>query len=602
MISLYDSKEINFNNNGSVILSDCISCNVAEELNGSFELDLEYPLDERGKWKQLLDGNIIKSDGQLFRIYRKIKTLSGIKINARHIYYDLLDNFLEDVRPTNLSGTSAVSWVLTHTQYTHPFVSLGDVGGSNTQYFVRKNPVEAITTIINTWGGELVRDNFEIKLMQARGLDREVLVAYGKNIEGVEETLDMDSMCTRLMPIGKDGLLLTEKYVDSQYINNYPHPIIKVVEFTDIEIEEELRSAGQSYILDSKCDIPQYNYKINFLELSKTEEYKNYIALETVYMGDTVTIKHSKLNINLKAKVIKITKNILTGRIIKVELGSFKDNIATVISKSIKAVTTEIAQVTNAYQLAIENATDLITGSKGGNVVIRQDGDGKPYEILIMDTDDINTALNVWRWNLGGFGHSDTGINGPFDVAITQDGHIVASFITALEITGQQVTTGVLSSLDGSVSINLDNGEFSFGGSTGNTTLTKDYVRVAHDDGSYTKMDATGFKRHTGITDKDYHYLTAEGYVSLTTDEYTGSASTIVTLPDEFKGKDFKPILSVRGAYPHALLMTMGAYQNEGDIDIANGKFTIRGSLWSVNLDHIASGAGEIKISWYVIA
>ena len=444
MINIYDSKATNFNHNGLVVLSDCIKCTITEELNGSFELELEHPLDEREKWKQLLEGNIIKADDQLFRIYRKIKTLKGIKINARHIYYDLLDNFLEDVRPTNLSGTGAVAWVLSHTQYAHTFTSLGDVGGSDTQYFVRKNPVEAITTIINTWGGELVRDNFEIKLMQARGLDRGVLVSYGKNIQGINETLDMDSLCTRLMPIGKDGLLLSEKYVDSQYINNYPHPVIKVVEFTEIETEAELRAAGQNYILNSKCDIPQFNYKIDFLELSKTEEYKDYAVLERVYLGDTVTIKHSKLNINLKAKVIKITKNILTNRIDKIELGSFKDNIATAINKSIQEVKKEIAHVTSAYQVAIENATDLITGSKGGNVVIRQDDNGKPYEILIMDTADVNTALNVWRWNQGGFGHSTSGINGPFDVAITQDGHIVASFITAFTISANQIIGGTI--------------------------------------------------------------------------------------------------------------------------------------------------------------
>jgi phage minor structural protein len=471
MINLYDSKETSFNHNGIVVLNECISCNIPEELNGLFELELEYPLldsvksrvtitptqivgetiigeteihEKLAKWTYLLEGNIIKADGQLFRIYRKIKNLKSIKINARHIYYDLIDNFLEDVRPTNLSGAGALDYVLTHTQYAHTFTPMGDVGGSNTKYFVRKNPIEAIMGsdgIINTWGGELVRDNFIIKLLGDRGLDRGVLVSYGKNIQGIEETLDMDGLATRIMPLGKDALMISEKYIDSQYINNFPHPKVKVVEFTEIETELELRAAAQAYILNSKCDIPQFNYKIDFLELSKTDQYKKYAVLERVYLGDTVTIKHSKLNINLKAKVIKIIKNVLTKRIEKIELGSFKPNIATAINNSVNAVKQEIVQVKSDYQKAIDNATQLITGSKGGNVVIRQGEDGKPYEILIMDTTDVMTAENVWRWNLGGFGHSSTGVNGPYDTAITQDGSIVGNFIAANSISASKIKT-----------------------------------------------------------------------------------------------------------------------------------------------------------------
>ena len=598
MINIYDSKATNFNHNGLVVLSDCIICKVTEELNGSFELELEHPLDERGKWKQLLEGNIVKADGQLFRVYRKIKTLDGIKINARHVYYDLLDNFLEDVRPTNLSGSGAVDWVLTHTQYAHPFTNSSDVGGSNTIYFVRKNPIEAITEIINTYGGELKRDNFSIELLQARGLDRGVLVSYGKNIQGINETLDMDSLCTRLMPVGKDGLLLAEKYIDSIYINNYPHPIIKVVEFTDIETEAELRAVGQNYILDSKCDIPKFNYKIDFLELSKTEEYKNYAVLERVYMGDTVTIKHSKLDINLKAKVIKTTKNVLTDRIDKIELGSFKENIATSINKSILEVKKEIAQVTSAYQVAIDNATSLITGSKGGNVVIRRDEDGKPYEILIMDTSDINTAENVWRWNLGGFGHSSTGANGPFDVAITMDGNIVGRFITALEITGQQVKAGILSSLDGSISMNLDNGAFTMGG---DAKHTKDESVYTHTDGTYTKISANGLERHIGATDKKYHYLMHTGQVV----SFSGNETMTITLPEEFKNKDFKVVAMINSF--QATMLNEAVYYAivdiyPQDIDYVNATFLVYIKSLAINMDTRETKNTKLGFSYVAIA
>ena len=517
MINVYDSKSTVFTNNGLVVLSDCISALITEELNGLFELELTYPLDERGKWKYLLEGNIIKANGQLFRIYHKVKNLKEIKINARHIYYDLLDNFIENGVLSFTSGGNALNYVLANTQYLHSFTDTSDIGGSQNIDFTHKNPVEAITLIINTFGGEIVRNNYSIALMGVRGLDRGVLVAYGKNIQGIEETLDMDGLCTRLMPIGKDGLLITEKYVDSPFINNFSHPKIKVQEFTDIENETDLRATAISYMTNNKIDIPQFNYKIDFLELSKTEEYKNYAVLERVYEGDTVTVKHSKLNINLKAKVIKTTKNDLTKRIEKIELGSFKDNIATSINNSIQEIKKEIIVVKSEYQKAIENATDLITGAKGGNVVTRYNEAGQPYEMLIMDTTDVNTAMDVWRWSQGGFGHSSTGINGPYDVAITQDGSIVASFITALTISGEQIIGGLIKG----VQIQQVNGEI----------VLADLYKNSY--GGYLKINDINGNRNVRLGAEPFSDLYSGGSLLLYNDDVS-KARVVVAIDKEY--------------------------------------------------------------------
>jgi len=609
MICVYNSKETIFENNGLVILDSPLSAIVEEELNGSYELELEYALDDRGKWEYLIEDNIIKADGQLFRIYHKTKKLTSIKINARHIFYDLIDNLLEDVRPTETTGYGALDWVLTHTQYPHKFISTGDVGGINTRYFIRVNPLEAIMGkegIINTWGGEIVRDNFTIKLLQSRGLDRGVLVAYGKNIKEIDETLDIDSICTRLMPKGRDGLLLPEKYIDSSYINNYSHPKIKIQEF-DIGIDEEkgitesiaieqLREAAINYMKNNKIDIPEFNYKIDFIELSKTEEYKNYAVLERVYLGDTVTIKHSKLNINLKAKVIKIVKSIITNRIEKIELGSFKPNLATSINNSIQEVKQEIIQVKSDYQKAIENATSLITGSKGGNVVIRQNDNGNPYEILIMDTTDVNTAVNVWRWNMGGFGYSSTGINGPYGTAITMDGAIVADFITVGKLNASLITTGVLnanliktgilSSIDESVSINLQDGAFAIGGRSGDVAKhTGSYSEWKNSDGSLTRVDATGFYNKVGTSKREYHHLNYSTTFAMPSFGGSGSGYSTkwITLPEEFKNKRISASVSIAEATASYVPSTFGVIGSVGayvqEIDKVNGKVLIYGFL-----------------------
>lgn len=609
MICVYNSKETIFENNGLVILDSPLSAIVEEELNGSYELELEYALDDRGKWEYLIEDNIIKADGQLFRIYHKTKKLTSIKINARHIFYDLIDNLLEDVRPTETTGYGALDWVLTHTQYPHKFISTGDVGGINTRYFIRVNPLEAIMGkegIINTWGGEIVRDNFTIKLLQSRGLDRGVLVAYGKNIKEIDETLDIDSICTRLMPKGRDGLLLPEKYIDSSYINNYSHPKIKIQEF-DIGIDEEkgitesmaieqLREAAINYMKNNKIDIPEFNYKIDFIELSKTEEYKNYAVLERVYLGDTVTIKHSKLNINLKAKVIKIVKSLITNRIEKIELGSFKPNLATSINNSIQEVKQEIIQVKSDYQKAIENATSLITGSKGGNVVIRQNDNGNPYEILIMDTTDVNTAVNVWRWNMGGFGYSSTGINGPYGTAITMDGAIVADFITVGKLNASLITTGVLnanlikagilSSIDESVSINLQDGAFAIGGRSGDVAKhTGSYSEWKNSDGSLTRVDATGFYNKVGTSKREYHHLNYSTTFAMPSFSGSGSGYSTkwITLPEEFKNKRISASVSIAEATASYVPSTFGVIGSVGayvqEIDKVNGKVLIYGFL-----------------------
>lgn len=582
------NKETTFTSNGLGVLPDTISCFVEEELNGLFECTLEHPLDTRGKWEYLLENNVLKVDGQLFRIYRKVKTLTSIKINARHIFYDLLDNFLEDVRPTNLSGAGALDWILTRTQYAHGFTSVSDVGGTDTKYYIRKNLVEAIMGpegIIANWGGELKRDNHIINLLQARGSNRGVLVAYGKNIIGIEETLDGDGICTRMMPKGIDGLLLPEKYIDSQYIANYPHPKIKVVEF-DIGVDEEngiteaiaieqLRAAATEMMLNGKIDVPISNYKVDFLELSKTEEYKNYSVLERVYLGDTITVRHARLKLDLTVKVIKVTKNALTDRIEKVELGSFKPNIASGINNAIQTVKKDIVNVTSAYQKAIDNATALITGASGGNVVIRTNEAGKPYEILIMDTLDVLTAVNVWRWNIGGFGYSSTGINGPYEVAITMDGHIVASFIQALTISGEQIIAGTITSQTGKLSIDLDDevlsigGKIVYDGATGIVTFAPD-VLLSWDniDGApapYTDAEALAAWVNSG-------YKTWIGTDGL----YTGTINANKINVGTLNG------FTLTGATINALnTMNIGT---DGD---ANPKLTLKND-W----------AGELGISW----
>ncbi|MEW9093745.1 MAG: phage tail spike protein [Clostridiaceae bacterium] len=473
MIKIYDSTEMDFTHNGICILEPSY-CVVEEDLNGIYELEVEHPIDTSDRWQHLIAGNIIKvstpQGDQLFRIYRKQKTMNSVYVNARHIFYDLVDNFLEDVRPTNLNGASTLDWILSNTQYPHNFKSTSDIETLNTAYFIRKNPVEAINTVIEKWGGELVRDNYIIKLLTQMGEDRGVTIRYGKNLIGIEEELDLDSVITKLVPQGFDGLLLPERYIDSPLINNYPHPKIRKFEFSNVKIDEEngiteekavneLRKVATDWMDKNKVDIPKVNYRVDFIELSKTEEYKDYAVLERVYLGDIVTVKHEKLGFDLKSKVIKYRWDSIREKYIEIELGNFKENIA----DSFRDIDKTLNEISDAMEIgksdlskAIDNATDLLTTAMSGYVLKREN------EILIMDTKDVMTAKKVWRWNVNGLGYSNTGVNGQYGLAMTMDGAIVADFITTGVLNANLIKTGLLKSKKGNTWINMEDGTFSF--------------------------------------------------------------------------------------------------------------------------------------------
>lgn len=568
MISIYNSRETDFSHNGDVILSDCISAIITEETNGLLILDLEYPLDAREKWQYLVEDNVIKADRQLFRIYDKIKTLTSVKIIARHIFYDLLDNFLEDVRPTDLNCNNALNYILSNTQFPHNFTAMSDIANTSTKYFVRKNPVEAIMGqdgIIANWGGEIVRDNFEIKVLENRGMDRGVLIKYGKNIQGITETLDVSNICTRLLPLGKDGLMLSEKYIDSPYINNYPHPKIRTIEFSDCDDEVTLRTTATTYMIDNKIDIPQFNYSIDLVLLSSTVEYKKYAVLEQVFLCDLVTIKHSKLNIDLKAKIIKTTKNVITNRLEKIELGSFKPNSAKSLnsmSSVLSRITTtdgkvrasEVQGIIDATKASLQAMATSAETQVAKAILFEDRVEGSPtYGAMALGTKGFMIASelgdNDWIWSTFGTGKG---------------------FIADLIVAGQLI--------GGKVNFDLDAGTLRIGNSDtdykmlfdgNNLKLVDTPIKISHSDGSYTLMDANGFQRFKGATGAEYHYLSYTGFALV-----TAGTNATVTLPSDYIGKDFKVFVSLKsvGAGSSAISIIKCEAVN---INPSNGTFQI---------------------------
>ena len=439
---LYEKGTTDFTKNGLGFLNNVINAKITEELNGEYSLTFDYPLNELLS-NELTEERIVKcrvSDGtnQCFIIKNVVKTYEKMTITCNHLFYLLLTDIAEDIYPQELSPKPFLDWILARSNYILPFTTTSDVSVQKTGRYVRKNLVEVIlgeqnNSMINLFGIEIKRNNWNIALNSRIGEDRGEKLLYGKNITGINLTIDTNEMYTRIMPVGYDGLLLPEKYVDADNINDYPYPKIGIFEFSDIRYDpndetayqtledayDALRNAVEEMYANGVNE-PKVNIKIDWLELSKTEEYKQYSNLERVELGDTI---HAEIfGLNYTTRVIKTVYNPLNDRIEQFEIGTFQASYASQMNK----YEFDLQRINPASILeeAQNNATSLITNAMGGYVYKTNN------ELYIMDTDNPSTAVHVWRWNINGLGYSSNGINGPYGLAMTMDGQIVADFIS----------------------------------------------------------------------------------------------------------------------------------------------------------------------------
>ncbi|MFJ8453329.1 phage tail spike protein [Bacillus paramycoides] len=463
MITLYKPNETDFTHNGIGILNENIYEPVVEEtLNGLYVFSFKYPLFAPHGLE--IDGQyLIKvptPDGdQLFRVACPMPSMGELSVFCYHVFYDLVDNFIEDTFIQDKNGQSALQQISERLQYKTKFTFSSDISKASSSRLVQKNPVEAIldsgqdNSFLSRWGGELKRDNFNVNMMQQRGKDRGVVIQHKKDLLGYEADVDWQSPITRLMPKGFDGLLLPEKYIDSPNIIKYVNPKIRVVEFEHIKaaigdyandddaipLEEAyklLREATKAMYDVQKVDQPKAIYKVEFQELSQTEEYKDFAVLQRVYMGDTVTVEHEEDNIDVQAKVNSYKYDPIKEEYIELVIGNFKESFTDIAGKVDQIQEDLSGMETSFLEKAKDKATSLINSGFGGHVRVY------PERILIMDTDNEMTAKKVWQWNINGFGYSSTGINGPYNTAITMDGRIVADFITTGTLNGNLVRGG----------------------------------------------------------------------------------------------------------------------------------------------------------------
>ena len=481
---LYKADATNFASYGIGALPDTISCEVTEERNGAYECVVKYPVTGMN-YSEIKRERIIKAkpsdtgSPQAFRIYRVTTPINGIvKIYAQHISYDLAAIATPQWESTPITPQLAIEEVFDNALTPHRFTFQTDYTEAKAFAVSKPKSLRAVLggeegSVLSLWGGEFEWDNFKVIHHQGRGHNNGVVIEYGKNLTKFEHDSDISDVYTDLLPYAvtedEDGnetvITLAEQILQiGKTTLSQRKTLIK--DFTDsfdidaVITENLLREKAQKYLENNPLGMETPTLTISFEALWKQPEYA--AVLERVALCDTVTVRHSELGISEHVKVIKTVYDTLAEKYVSITLGSAKASLLSTISdtaQSIDNIVQKVDRFPSLMQSAINSATKLITGQKGGYVVLHGDETGQPYELLVLDSPNIADAVNVWRWNVGGLGFSSNGYNGPYETAITSDGQIVADFITSGSLVANIIKAGVLSSVDGSSYWNLETGE-----------------------------------------------------------------------------------------------------------------------------------------------
>lgn len=466
-------KETVILSNGDAILDNiCTSCKVTENLDGTYGLDAEFIIDDDGLWEYLQEEAILKIKvdygDEYFRITKPRKTRNRIIIYAIQVtIYETIHLWLNDVRPTGLNGTAAINWILDGAVGVKELEVYSNISASNTAYYEDMNMYKAIhdcdQSFLNRWGGEIQRRGYLLKILDKVGKDRGVQIRSCKNLKGFEANTDVDSITTRIKPKGYDGITING-FIDSPILNNYARAYTKEFTYSDVKVKSsesetegfntleeaqaELKRLAQLEYTENNVDIISADYTIDFVDLSQTEEYKNYIKAEKVYIGDEVSVFESKLNINVVVRAIERKYNVLTQKVEEIKLSN-KD----IGRKSINDVMIDISKDIEKNDNSIEKwiQSFINSGIKDSYVFYNKE------ELVVCDSPTIEEAIHVWRFNKNGLAHSANGYQGPYDVALTANGQINANMILAGTLKGQYIDARnmVIKDEDGNVTFSV---------------------------------------------------------------------------------------------------------------------------------------------------
>ena len=338
----------------------------------------------------------------------------------------------------------------TATDNISPFKTISYVPSIHNYRCVRKSLGEAVEDVLKRWGGHLIRDNWNVEIRQNIGEDRGVNLIYRKNIVNIKADEDWSNVCTKIMPVGKDGLLLPELWLT--YCENlYDIPYTKVVSFDQSEVNPEAYE-------DDEQKVDEIKYKealINNLRV-KANNYLNENCVPKVSytlnaylknvsdIGDKIYVEHPKCKLELVTNVVALEFDVISQRITKVEFGNFKsEHLGNLVESFDKKITEKVDKKvddsTANLRRELTEATDVIRDKLSSSYVVYE-GD----KILVLDKLPKEEAKNVIMINSGGIGFSKDGINGIFNSAWTIDGTLDMQKINVINLVCDLIKGGTL--------------------------------------------------------------------------------------------------------------------------------------------------------------
>ena len=443
-------------------LTDALRCEVSEERNGKYELVLEYT--SEGIHAEDIQVNRFimakpnfTDDPQIFRIYKVGKVMNGkFTVYAQHISYDLSGKVIS----AGMAGSCTAACLLLQASAGNFTISTDKNVSAD---FTIKEPSSVRSwfggkqgSLLDVYGtAEWYYDNYDCVLKLNRGQDRGVELRYGKNLTDLSQEIDMSNLCTGVIPYYIDDETNT-KVVGTKVSTGLVLDVDRdqAVDFSsDVDPESstpiatQLATLASNYIANNIFTRVFSSITLDFVQMGELKD--------RVDLCDTVHIFFEPLGISVALKCIATVWDVLQERYIQTTFGDSRNSIADTIVNQQQ----EVKDVVSNIITAIDRATDLISGNLGGYVVMHDtDADGKPNEILIMDTEDITTAVNVIRMNQAGIGLSTTGYAGPYRTAITASG-IVADEITTGTLNANLIKAGVISDVAGNSTIDMTNGQ-----------------------------------------------------------------------------------------------------------------------------------------------
>lgn len=469
---LYPKTETAFTSNGIGKLAEATRCEVTEERNGEYELVLEYPVG--GKYAvDITEGAYILAkhddgtDLQPFQIYKISTPLEGtITVNAWHISYALTSIILKPYTAGSLAA--ALSGITTNSMNANPFTFWTDK--TMTADFKLEVPASVRSvlggmagSILDIYGpGEYEFDKYTVKFYANRGSNKGVSIRYRKNLTSLDQEVDASEKFNAVMPYwtGSDSKVVSDALVvRTGETADRAIALDLSGEFDEAPTVAQLKARAQTIIDGSANYRVRENIKVDFVPLWQTEEYKTVAALQRVMLCDTVNIFYEKLGINATAKCIKVVYDTLRERYNSIELGEPRTTLGDQIRGEITQEITEKVPTKGFIETAIEKATELIAGGFGGYIKFNYLPDGTPSEMLIMDSADESTAVNIIRLNQNGLGFSTDG-GATYANAWTIDGNLNASFITTGILNAARIQAGLLQDASGKNYWNLDTGQF----------------------------------------------------------------------------------------------------------------------------------------------